>query len=102
MFSNTFHGHPQISTFSLKTEVGTPLGKHPLSLQNQRYAMLLHINNVEYIYFVKRVNCINTIISLTYFRQTQKVHRSLYTPEKSKGPASFTLVETDTWERKDT
>lgn len=24
MISNTLHGHPQISTFSLKTEVGTP------------------------------------------------------------------------------
>lgn len=70
MFSNTLHGYPQISTFSLKTEVDTPLGKHPLSLKNQRYAMLLHINNVEYI-FVKRVNCINTIVSQSRFRQTQ-------------------------------
>lgn len=50
MFSNTLHGHPRISTFSLKTEVGTPLGKHPLSVKNQRSAMLLHINNVEYIF----------------------------------------------------
>lgn len=101
MFSNTLHGYPQISTFSLKTEVGTPLGKHPLSLKNQRYAMLLHINNVEYIFCQKsKLHKHHHLSDL--FETNTKVHRSLYTPEKSKGPASLAIVETDTWERKDT